>query len=117
MTRYLIPITGLLLSVAILLIGHGLQLTLIPLRGELLGWSATEIGLTGSAYFLGFVAGCIAIPRIITRVGHIRTFAVLAAVATAVILLLSLSESLTLWLLLRFATGCALSGLYMVIES
>jgi MFS family permease len=117
MTRYLVPIAGLLLSVAILLIGHGLQLTLIPLRGELLGWSATEIGLTGSAYFLGFVAGCLAIPRIIARVGHIRTFAVLAAVATAVILLISLSASLAAWLLLRFATGCALSGLYMVIES
>jgi MFS family permease len=117
MTRYLLPITGLLLSVASLLIGHGLQLTLIPLRGELLGWSATEIGITGSTYFLGFVVGCLVIPRTIAQVGHIRTFAVLAALATAVILLVELSNSLALWLLLRFTTGCSLSGLYMVIES
>jgi len=117
MTRFLIPIASLLLSVAVLLIGHGLQLTLIPLRGEALGWSAAQIGLTGSTYYLGFVVGCLTIPRIIARVGHTRTFAVLAAVATAVVLMLSLSHALALWLVLRFLTGCALSGLYMVIES
>jgi MFS family permease len=117
MTRYLLPIASLLVSVTLLLIGHGLQLTLIPLRGEVLGWSAAEIGLTGSTYFLGFVVGCLTIPRIIARVGHVRTFAVLAAVATAVILLIALSHALLAWLLLRFITGWALSGLYMVIES
>src|SRR5580765_3191569 len=46
MARFLVPIASLLLSVAVLLIGHGLQLTLLPLRGEVLGWSAAEIGLT-----------------------------------------------------------------------
>ncbi len=117
MTRYLLPIASLLVSVTLLLIGHGLQLTLIPLRGETLGWSAAEIGLTGSTYFLGFVVGCLTIPRIIARVGHIRTFAVLAAVATAVILVIALSHTLLAWLALRFITGWALSGLYMVIES
>lgn len=117
MTRFLVPIASLLLSVVVLLIGHGLQLTLLPLRGEALGWSAAEIGLTGSTYYLGFVVGCLTIPRIIARVGHTRTFAVLAALATAVILIISLSHALVLWLALRFMTGWALSGLYMVIES
>src|SRR5262245_52497806 len=117
MTRFLFPIASLLLSVAVLLIGHGLQLTLLPLRGEVLGWSAAEIGLTGSTYYLGFVVGCVTIPRIIARVGHIRTFAALAAAATAVILIIGLSHALLVWLVLRFFTGWALSGLYMVIES
>ncbi len=117
MTRYLVPVAALLLSVAILLTGHGLQLTLLPLRAEVLGFTAADIGITGSGYFLGFVVGCITIPGVIGRVGHIRTFAVMAAVATSSLLVVSLSTGLFAWLLLRFATGWALCGLYMVIES
>ncbi len=117
MTTILLPIASLLLSVAILLVGHGLQLTLLPLRGQALGWSASEIGVTGSAYFLGFVVGCLAVPRLVTRVGHIRVFAVLAAIATAALLGIVLVDSVSAWAMLRFLTGCALSGLYMVIES
>lgn len=117
MTRYLVPVASLLISVAILLTGHGLQLTLLPLRAEILGFSPAEIGITGSSYFLGFVIGCLTIPRIIAAVGHIRTFSVMAALATSGLLLLSLSESLFVWFVLRFSTGWALCGLYMVIES
>jgi MFS family permease len=117
MTRYLIPVASLLVSVAILLTGHGLQLTLLPLRAEILGFTAGDIGLTGSSYFLGFVVGCLTIPRVIAAVGHIRTFSVMAALATSSLLTLSLSESLLAWIALRFGTGWALCGLYMVIES
>ncbi|NJN51726.1 MAG: MFS transporter [Gammaproteobacteria bacterium] len=117
MTGYLAPVASLLISVAILLTGHGLQLTLLPLRAEILGFSPADIGFTGSSYFLGFVIGCLTIPRIIAGVGHIRTFSVMAAIATAGLLLLSLSETLTAWIALRFSTGWALCGLYMVIES
>ncbi len=117
MTRYLTPVASLLISVAILLTGHGLQLTLLPLRAEILGFSAADIGITGSCYFLGFVVGCLTIPRIIAAVGHIRTFSVMAAIATASLLMLSLSETLVAWVVLRFGTGWALCGLYMVIES
>jgi MFS family permease len=110
-------VASLLLSVAILLTGHGLQLSLLPLRAEWLGFDTTEIGLTGSFYFVGFVVGCLTVPAVIARVGHIRTFAVLAAIATASLLLVALSETLLLWILLRGITGWALCGLYMVIES
>ncbi len=117
MPQVLLPVVSLLLSVAVLLLGHGLQLVLLPLRADGLGWSAAEIGYTGSAYFLGFVVGCLSIPRLIARVGHIRTFAVLAAIATAALLSMALYQQLFAWLLLRFLSGWALSGLYMVIES
>ncbi|MEE4283558.1 MAG: MFS transporter, partial [Pseudomonadales bacterium] len=67
-------------SVIILLIGHGLQLTLLPLRAESLGWSINDIGMTGSFYFLGFLLGCIFIPRFVAAVGHIRTFSTLTTI-------------------------------------
>jgi MFS family permease len=110
-------VTTLLLAAGILLIGHGLQLTLLPMYAQALGWPTSAIGLSGSFYFLGFVVGCILIPSIVVDVGHIRTFMVMAAIATIALLAAALFVDLTLWVLFRFATGFALSGLYMVIES
>jgi MFS family permease len=117
MTDTLLRISTPLLAAAILLCGHGLQLTLLPARAELLGWSLTTIGLTGSFYFLGFVLGCLVIPGIVATVAHIRTFHVMAAIATLAVLLAGLIESTAAWLILRFGTGFAFAGLYMVIES
>jgi MFS family permease len=110
-------ITSLLLAVSILLIGHGLQLTLLPVHAEALGWSTSAVGLTGSFYFLGFVAGCIVIPAIVAGVGPIRSFMVMAAIATVALLGAGLFAYVPAWCLLRFASGFALSGLYLVIES
>ncbi len=77
--KTLAALTSLLLSTALLLVGHGMQLTLLPLRATGLGFSDALVGLSASAYFAGFVVGCYVNPRIIARVGHIRSFAVLAA--------------------------------------
>lgn len=117
MTNTLGRVSTLLLAVAILLVGHGLQLSLLPLRAGALGWSTSAIGLTGSAYFLGFVIGCLVIPSVVAQVAHIRTFMVMAATATTVLLGLGLADALPAWLALRFCTGFAFAGLYMVIES
>lgn len=115
--RALFTLTSLLSSVALLLIGHGMQLTLLPLRASALGHSDLQIGLSGSAYFAGFIAGCLIIPRLIARVGHIRSFAVLASAMTSVLLLVGLSEYWLLWAGLRFLVGMFICGLYSVIES
>lgn len=117
MTQTLVRVGTLLLAVSILLVGHGLALTVLPMRGEWLGWSTGAIGYTGSAYFLGFVAGCLVIPGIVAQVAHIRTFMVMAAVATVSVLGVGVVDQMGFWLLLRFAVGFAFSGLYMVIES
>src|SRR3546814_21063411 len=68
------PITALLLSVALLLMGNGLQGTLLPVRANLEDFSPTDIGILGSAYFFGFAAGCLYGPRLIRRAGPIRAF-------------------------------------------
>ncbi len=117
MTTLFASVSTLLLSAAILLTGHGLQLTLAPLFASEMGWSAQEIGYTGSAYFSGFMIGCLTIPRLVERVGHIRVFAVLASLASIAVLLLGLLPSMGAWLFARLLTGIAFSGLYMVIES
>ena len=113
----LFPLSTLLLAVAILLSGHGLQLTLLPIRAKGMGWSTEAIGSTASGYYLGFVLGCVVVPSIVARVGHIRAFTVMGALATLALLGAGLFDNLFAWLTLRFGTGFAFSGLYMVIES
>jgi MFS family permease len=113
----LAAVTSLLLSTGFLLLGHGMQLTLLPLRAGANGMPEYLIGISASSYFAGFVLGCLAIPTIIARAGHIRSFAVLAAVMISAILCLDMLDHWAPWLLLRFMTGLAVSGLYAVIES
>ena len=94
-----------------------MQLTLLPLRASHLGMPEWIIGLRASGYFLGFVVGCLTIPKIIARVGHIRCFSVLAAAMISVILCLEIIDTWQTWLIFRFITGVAVCGLYAVIES
>lgn len=110
-------VRSLLFSVTILLAGHGLQLTLLPLRAREMGWDSSAIGLTGSAYYIGFIVGCLMIPQIIRRVGHIRAFAVMVATASMAVLAASVLETYAAWLALRFLTGWSMACLYTVIES
>lgn len=117
MIQNVLKVSTLLFGVALLLTGHGLQLALIPLRAELMGWSSIVVGILGSIYFAGFLVGCFSIPRLVSRVGHIRCFATLSASMTSTILLVALSDNFVFWLVLRFLTGVSISGLYLVIES
>lgn len=117
MIRSLIPLAALLISDAFVLLGHGLLLTLLPMSASQLGFSDFQVGLTGSSYFVGFVVGCLATPFVLKRVGHIRTFAVLASGYTVIILMFVWSQSFIGWMLLRFMIGTMIAGIYMIIES
>jgi len=102
---------------AILLTGQGLQNTLLPIRADIEAYSPLAIGGMGSAYFLGFLLGCVLGPYLVRRVGHIRTFAALAATASAAPLMHAVIVEPITWALLRMITGFCFAGLYMVIES
>ncbi|MHA6296987.1 MFS transporter [Devosia sp. CAU 1758] len=108
---------AILFSVALLIMGNGLQFMLLPIRGGLEGFSAFEVGLLGSGYFLGFVLGCAFTPLLIMRAGHIRTFAALVAIASAAALGYPIALDALVWIALRFVTGFCLAGLYLVVES
>lgn len=117
MATSLRPIISLLLGVALLLAGAGLQITLLPLRGSVEGFSTLAIGAIGSAYYVGFVSGCVIGPYVILRAGHIRAFAALVAVAAAAVLAYGLAPDPFAWALFRAITGFSLAGFYLVIES
>jgi MFS family permease len=117
MIRSLTPVAPLLIGVAILLTGQGLQGTLLPVRATLEGFSTFSIGLMGGAYFFGFTLGCLRGSDLIGRVGHIRVFAAMTAAASAVPLIHGLWQETWLWWTLRFVTGYCFAVLYVVIES
>lgn len=80
-------------------------------------FSTLTLGLIGAAYFAGFMAGCIKGATIVKRVGHIRSFAAFASIASAVPLVHLLWFDPIAWGLLRAVSGFCFAGLFMVIES
>ncbi|MES1990785.1 MAG: MFS transporter [Pseudomonadota bacterium] len=117
MNRTFAPFFSLLVATGILLTGNGLFGTLIPLRAGIEGFSTGTIGLLGSSYFIGFLAGCVTGPHIVRRAGHIRSFAALAGIASVLPLMHELVINPWVWAVLRVLHGFAFAGLYMVIES
>ena len=117
MTTTLRQLAALLLSTAILFTGNGLINTLLPVRAEIEAFSTLEIGLLGSVYFAGFILGCLNVPLMVRRVGHIRTFATLSSVIAATALAHVFIIDPIAWGVLRFFAGFAFAGLYVVIES
>ncbi len=107
----------LLLGIGILMLGSGLQSTEISLRATLAGFSVPVIGVVMSCYYVGYLLGTAAAPRLVRRVGHIRVFAAMAAMAAAAILVQGLFVQPFTWALLRGVSGLCFAGLYVVAES
>ncbi len=117
MVGLLRPVTALFISAAIVLCGNGLETVLLPLRADIEGFSRLNIGLIGSAYWLGITIGCIVCPRIIGRVGHPRAFTVFTAIATISPLLEAIWQAPPFWWLMRAITGMCFAGILTVLES
>ncbi|PCJ84811.1 MAG: MFS transporter [Hyphomicrobiales bacterium] len=117
MLKTLGSISSLLLAVSMLMFGHGVQSALVPLRAELEGFGTIAIGASISGYFAGFVIGCIAGPYLIYRAGHIRAYAAMVSLASAVALMHPLFVDEIAWIMFRFATGFCVACFYIVIES
>jgi MFS family permease len=107
----------LLLGMGVLMLGAGLQSTLLSLRGTLEGFPAPVVGLVMSCYYLGYLLGTNIAPRLLRQVGHIRVFAALAAVASAAILVQGAFINPWTWALFRLLSGICFAGIYVVAES
>lgn len=113
----LLAVSALLFSAALLLMGSGLQGTLVPIRGNLEEFAGLELGLLGTGYFVGFTAGCIFGPALLNRAGHIRAFMAMASIASVTVLIHGIVIEPLIWSVLRAVTGFATAVLYIVIES
>jgi len=113
----LLPLSSLLSGAGMLVVGVGLLFSVLGLRAGLADFSSIVTGLIMSAYFVGYIIGTYICPAIIHRVGHIRTFAAMASIASTMPILHALWMDPWFWGILRLITGICLVGLYIVIES
>jgi MFS family permease len=112
-----IKIYALFLGSALLMFGGGLQGLLLSVRGAEEEFSLIALGLIGTGWSVGFVAGSIAVPLIVRNVGHIRAFSVMAAIGSVTILLNLLFINDVGWILLRALSGFCFAGAAMIVES
>ena len=108
---------ALLLGIMLLMVGNGLQGTLLGVRGGIEGFSTFQMSVVMSAYFLGFLGGSRLTPELIRRVGHVRVFAALASFISAVLILYPVLVNPVAWTLGRVVIGFCFSGVYVTAES
>jgi MFS family permease len=113
----LLAVAPLLFSAAIMIMGNGLFGTLVAIRMDLDGNDVGTIGLVLACYSGGFALGTLICPRIVLLVGHIRTFAAFAVIASAAALFHALLVDPVVWAVLRFFTGISMAVLFTIIES
>lgn len=107
----------LLAGIGLMMTGNGLQGTLLSLRAYAENFPFYETGLIMSAYYFGYLIGCIAVPKLIASVGHIRVFAGFASLASTTILLHGLFVDPWIWVIIRIISGFSFVGLFVVAES
>jgi MFS family permease len=107
----------LLLGMGVLMLGAGLQSTLLGLRATLEGFPTLVTGLVLSCYYVGYVMGTKIAPPLLRKLGHIRVFAALAAIAAAAVLVQGCFVDPWSWGAMRLVQGLCFAGLYVVAES
>ncbi|GGY82774.1 MFS transporter [Marinobacter zhanjiangensis] len=117
MQKTVVSLSSLIVSIILLIVGNAYLMTLLGLRLSLEEFSASVIGWILAFYSIGFVAGTLYAGRIIEKVGHIRAFAVFAAVLAASILIYPMAVESYLWGFLRALGGFMMAGLMIVMES
>ncbi|MGR3513591.1 MAG: MFS transporter [Paracoccaceae bacterium] len=117
MVTQILPLAALLAGSGFLLFAGGVNGLILPIRGEIEGFSATSLGLLGTGWAIGYVAGCLRTPIIVARVGHVRAFGVFCALAAITVLFSLLFLSPWFWIPLRSISGFCFAGAAMVVES
>ncbi|KNX41922.1 putative MFS-type transporter YcaD [Roseovarius tolerans] len=108
---------ALLLGMMLLQVGNGMQGTLLGIRGALEGFSTFEMSVVMSSYFVGFLFGSRMAPEMIRRVGHVRVFAALGSMISAVLILYPTVTEPWAWSIGRVLIGFCFSGVYVTAES
>ena len=107
----------LLLGVMLLMVGNGMQSTLLGIRGAIEGFSTFHISVVMSAYFVGFLGGSQMAPALIAKVGHVRVFSALGSLISAILVIYPVAPDWIAWSLMRVVMGFCFSGVYVTAES
>ena len=117
MTKIILNCWALFLGLGLIMLGSGLQGSLLGIRASIENFDTTISGIIMSGYYLGFVGGSIIVPKLVGHVGHIRCFGAFASLASIAILVHFIFLEPLIWWFLRFLAGFSMSGLFIVTES
>ena len=117
MLKSLLPLAALLMGSAFLLFAGGVNSLILPVRGEAEGFSAVSLGLLGTGWAVGYVTGCLRTPTLVARVGHIRAFGAMCALASIAVLLSLILITPWVWIPVRAISGFCFAGAAMIVES
>jgi MFS family permease len=117
MLKVLLHSWPLLTGVLLLMVGNGVQGSLLGIRGTLEEFDTFQLSIVMSAYFLGFLLGSWRAPAMIRRVGHVRVFAALGSLISAVLILYPMMVEWQIWALMRVVIGFGFAGIYITAES
>ncbi|WP_353472643.1 MFS transporter [Salipiger sp. H15] len=117
MTEVLKHSWALLLGVMLLMVGNGLQGSLLGVRGNGAGFSAFSMSVVMAGYFAGFLLASRMTPGMIRRVGHVRVFAALGSFISAVLILYPAFPHPIVWTIERMVIGFCYCGVYVTAES
>ena len=108
---------ALLLGMLLLMVGNGLQGSLLGVRGADAGFSAGTMSIVMAGYFAGFLLASRTVPGMIRRVGHVRVFAALGSFVSAVLILFPAVQDPIAWTFGRIILGFCFCGVYVTAES
>ena len=101
----------------IIVVSHGFQSNLLGIRSVIENFNFIATGIMMSAYFVGFFIGATVVPRLVTKVGHIRVFAAFASMASLSSLVHVVFVDPYVWIFARFLTGFSMIGIFIIVES
>ena len=110
-------VAAVLLSFGFLFIANGLFNTLLGIRTRLEGFSTETTGIIMSSYFAGLLLSAFFSTYVISRVGHIRAFAVFASIISASALFHIMYISPVFWAFVRLMSGFCIGAIIIIIES
>jgi len=116
-TSPLLSMWALFLGVLAMMMGNGLQGTVMGIRSAEEAFDVFVIGLIQAAYYIGFLAGSRFTIRALSKVGHVRVFAALASTASTAFVLPAIFVSPVPYMAMRLVIGFCMAGLYVVTES
>lgn len=117
MLKVVISLWALFAGLALLMLGTGLQGTLLGVRASMVGFETQVTGVIMSCYYIGFMFGSWSTPRLIRRVGPVRVFAALASLVSFAPLAHALFVQPFVWALIRMLAGACMVGIYIIAES
>ena len=117
MLKTLKSVAAVLISFGLLFIANGLFNTLLGIRTRIEGFSTETTGIIMSSYFAGLLLSAFFASHVISRVGHIRAFAVFASIISASALFHIMFISPFFWAFVRLISGFCIGAIIIIIES